>query len=340
MFESLGRGWKMIMASIRMGLEDKRLIIPSIITVFNNFLFGILMLVFGSKLASGGAASGQQLMRNSHNLVQHLDPAKLLHGGNLNSFMDPSNMANVASSVGGGVSSELGFSTAFIVALWWLLNRYLEGVTTAMAYSHLTSGPGSGKFSLACKAVAESAWPLVQLGMATFLANCLSNFLKNRQTNVNANPAMGFGLMSLLGGMVQIFWTLAGHLILPAIVIEGSSFTGALKRADKIASGSLLTIGFGEVGIDQVALFSTTLMGALGIAIGGYAYVSGTLASVAFFAAMFIWGCLVVLMTAAFMYIRTAFYTCLYVWAIEAEAVHSIEGRKVAPPAPLAAVLA
>lgn len=336
MFESLGRGWKMIMASIRMGLEDKRLLIPSIITVFNNFLFGILLLVFGSKIATGGAATGQQLMHNSHNLMQHLDPSKLLHGSNLNGFMDPGGIASVAGSVGGGVNGELGFTAAFLMALWWLLNRYLEGVTTAMAYSHLTAGPGSGKFSLACKAVAESAWPLIQLGMATFVANYLVKFLKNRQPN----PAAGFGLMNLLGGMVQIFWTLAGHLLLPAIVIEGSSFTGAMKRADKIASGSLLTIGFGEVGIDQVALFSTTLMGAIGIAIGGYAYVSGTLASIAFFAAMFIWGCLVVLMTAAFMYIRTAFYTCLYVWAIEAEAVHSIEGRKVAPPAPLAAALA
>ena len=63
--------------------------------------------------------------------------------------------------------------------------------------------------------------------------------------------------------MIQIFWTLAGHLLLPAIVIEGCSFLGALKRADKIATGNLLTIGFGEVGIDQVALFVNSLVGGL-----------------------------------------------------------------------------
>jgi hypothetical protein len=217
-----------------------------------------------------------------------------------------------------------------------LINRFLEGVTTAMAYSHLTAGPGSGRFSLACKAVWDSAWPLIQLGMATFLANYIVRFLKNRQ----ANPGAGFGLMGLLGGIVQIFWTLAGHLLLPAIVIEGTTFFGAMKRADKIASGNLLTIGFGEVGIDKVTDFSMMLMGALGVAIFGYAYVSGTLASIAFFSAMFIWACSVIFMTAAFMYIRTAFYTCLYVWAVEAEAVRSIDGHKVAPPAPLAAALA
>lgn len=329
-FDSLGRGWKMIKASIRMGFEDRRLLIPSLITVFNNFLFAILICATGAKVATGGSA-GQQLMH-----LKHIDPTRLLHGGELNGFMDPSGMANVASSVTGGINGEICFSTAVLIAVWWLTNRFLEGVTTAMAYSHLTAGPGSGRFSLACKAVLDSAWPLVQLGMATFVANYIARWLRNKQNNGN----MGFGLMGFLGGMLQIFWTLAGHLLLPAIVIEGCSFTGALKRADKIASGSLFTIGFGEVGIDQVANMSTVLMGALGTAIVGYAYASGTLASIAFFAAIFAWGCAVVFMTAMFMYIRTAFYTCLYVWAIEAEAVHEVERRKVAPPAPLAAALA
>jgi hypothetical protein len=327
MFESLGRGWKMIMASIRMGLEDKRLLIPSLITVFNNFIFGILIFADGLRIASGGAATGRQLVHGS--LKQG---AKMFSSGDFSGLMDPGNMANS----GNGITGELCFSTLALVAIWWLLNRALEGVTTAMAYSHLTSGPGSGKFSLACKAVAESAWPLIQLGMATAAANLLAKFLKNKQNNATTS----FGLMGFLGGIVQIFWTLAGHLLLPAIVIEGCSFPGALKRADKIASGNLLTIGFGEVGIDEVAKISTYLMGGVMMTIFGYAYVSGTLASPAFLVALFIWGCLVVFMTAAFMYIRTAFYTCLYVWAIEAEAVHEIERRKVVPPAPLAAALA
>ena len=150
---------------------------------------------------------------------------------------------------------------------------------------------------------------------------------------------MGFGF-GFLAGMIQIFWTLAGHLLLPAIVIEGCSFINAMKRADKIATGNLLTIGFGEVGIDKVAQFIMLLMGGLGIFIFGYSYVSGLLASAAFLGAMFLWFCLVVFTTAAFMYIRSAFYTCLYVWAIEAEAVTEMERRKVAPPAPLAAALA
>jgi hypothetical protein len=245
--------------------------------------------------------------------------------------MDQSGLGSFFSNING----EVCWSAAALFAVWWLINRFLEGVTTAMVYSHLTAGPKSGKFSLAARAVLDSAWALILLGVTTFIANRIARFLKNRQ----GATTMGFGL-GFLAGIIQIFWTLAGHLILPAIVIEGCGFMAALKRADKIASGSLLTIGFGEVGIDKVGDFSTALMGALGIGIFGYAYTSGMLGSMLFLSAAFAWVCLVVVMTASFMYIRSAFYTCLYVWAVESEAATVTERRKVAPPAPLAAALA
>ena len=74
MFESLGRGWKMIMASVRMGLEDKRLLIPSLITVFNNFFFAILIFGTGAKIANSGAAAGQQFMHKGQIfLAKHLE---------------------------------------------------------------------------------------------------------------------------------------------------------------------------------------------------------------------------------------------------------------------------
>ncbi len=333
MFESLGRGWKMIKASIRMGFEDKRLLLPSIMTVFVNFFFGLLLYADGSKLMTSGSQAGQHIASSTRHLIRHMDPNQLMHlsnGGGINGFMEQSGLSAMASNVDG----PLCWSAAFLVAVWWLVNRFLEGVTTAMVYSHLTEGPGSGKFKLAAKAVLDSAPALICLGIATFLANTFAKWLKGKQ-----NTGMGFGL-GFLAGMVQIFWTLAGHLLLPAIVIEGCGFFAALKRADKIATGNLLTIGFGEVGIDKVAQFVMFLMGAVGIGIFGYAYVSGLLASIAFIGAMFLWFCAVVFTTAAFMYIRSAFYTCLYVWAIEAEAVTEMERRKVAPPAPLAAALA
>jgi hypothetical protein len=249
--------------------------------------------------------------------------------------MEQSGINSAFSSIDG----QLCWSAAIILAIGWLINKFLEGVTTAMVYSHLTEGPGSGKFKLAIKAVLDSAPALIWLGVVTFLANTVARWLKNKQTATGGSPGFSLGL-GFLAGMIQIFWTLAGHLLLPAIVIEGCSFKGAIKRADKIASGNLLTIGFGEVGLDQVIMFTNLLVGALGVAILGYAYVSGLLLSALFFGAAFLWFCLVVFNTAAFMYIRSAFYTCLYVWAIEAEAVAEIDRRKITLPGPLAAALA
>ena len=53
----------------------------------------------------------------------------------------------------------------------------------------------------------------------------------------------------------------------------------------------------------------------------------------------FAWAGLVLLVTALSIYIRSAFYTCLYVWAITAEEVEEAMRADVAPPAPLAAAL-
>jgi len=52
------------------------------------------------------------------------------------------------------------------------------------------------------------------------------------------------------------------------------------------------------------------------------------------------WAGLVVAITALSIYIRAAFYTCLYVWAIDAEAVRLTERKRVRAPEPLAAALA
>ena len=49
------------------------------------------------------------------------------------------------------------------------------------------------------------------------------------------------------------------------IVIEGTSFWGALKRADRIAQGNLLTIGVGEVGVDVICRITTGLVYLMGV---------------------------------------------------------------------------
>jgi len=342
MFDSLGRGLRMIWASIRMGWQDKRLLVPSLITVFTNFLFGTLLLYQGMLIFHNDNDVQSPPMRHNvrHHLGHHalspaeLDPMRItgLGGMNgLNGVLDQGSWAEQAVSA----KSDNIWLGATIACIWWLTSMFFEGVTIALVYSHLTEGPGSGKISLACQAVLSSMIPIIELGIVTLIARKLVGFLRGKQGGGVFGMSFGF-----LVGIIQVFWTIAGHLIMPAIVIEGSSFWGSLKRADKIASGNLLTIGFGEVGVDAISGVCT--MGVSFLGIGGlwYGTYAGLLQDQLFLIGAFVWACTAVLVIASFLYIRAAFYTCLYVWAIEAEAATIYDNESVRPPAPLAHALA
>jgi hypothetical protein len=337
MFESLGRGLKMISASIRLGWQDNRLLLPSILTVLTNFIFGILLAYQGMVFYQNGSVTAKQVAgsQQGHALIKQFQSGNFNQLTELNGAFDQSGWGTQAVETGG----EAAGASMIIMALWWLTNRFLEGVTTALVYSHLTEGPGSGKFSIACRAVFSSLPWIVCFGAATFLANNFCKFLKGKGATSGLSTGFSF-TWGFLANIVQIFWTLAGHLILPAIVIEGATFLGALKRADKIASGNLLTIGFSEICVLEMSRFASFAVYAIGLAGFAYASSAGLLHTYTFMLATVLWACLVVFTTALSVYIRAAFYTCLYVWAIEAEAVGSLERHHVRPPAPLAAALA
>jgi hypothetical protein len=352
----------MIWSSIKMGLQDQRLLWPSILTVFTNFFFGFILIYFGEQKfpglgekASNLAAVGQHAARGSHHLLehggpqlmhggqqllQHVDPSRVLGMGGLNGPLDMSGFQAMSGQVSDTLTSQASLGVLGIMCVWWLTNRFLEGVTTALTYSHLTEGPGSGRFLTACRAVLESLPAIIMLGAVTFIARNIAKFMRKKR----GAGVFGFGV-NFLAGIVEVFWTLAGHLILPAIVIEGSSFIGALKRADRIASGNLLTIGVGEVGVDGICRLVSWLTYLAGVALGGAAYYASTVHHVVIPPALIGlgvlgWGAMVIVVTSFSIYIRAAFYTCLYVWAIESEAVAVSERVRVAPPGPLAAALA
>jgi hypothetical protein len=330
----------MIYASIKMGWQDKRLLLPSVLTVFTNFFFAIVLMIEAKqKMGGAGAGIAGQLAAAPGALMNHAKHGDMLAMTGLNGTMDQSGF-NAMSSIGGVMGSETTLLVTCIVSVWWLTNRFLEGVTTALVYSHLTEGPGSGRFSSACQAVLTSLPAIVMLGAVTLVAKKLAGWMRDKR----GTGIFGFG-MNFLAGIVEVFWTLAGHLILPAIVIEGTSFWGALKRADKIAQGNLLTIGVGEVGVDLICRAVSGLVYVVGMTgfggawylnTQGMAAISGPVIIVAGLA----WASLVVLVTAMSLYIRASFYTCLYVWAIEAESVEEHERHHVSAPAPLAAALA
>ena len=327
MLESFTRGFRMIWASIKMGWQDKRLMIPSIVTVFTNLLFSCIFFLDGIKPTHGmlgGAPSAGSV-------------GSMLGTSQLNG---PGDMSGIGSfnweSMSGLFTTDNIIIVTSLMMVWWLTNRIMEGITSALVYSHLTEGKGTGKFSEAIGAVFQSLPAIIVLGMATFAAKKIAGFLRKG----SGGGMLGVGF-NMLAGMVEIFWTLAGHLILPAIVIEGCSFWGGLKRADKIAQNSLLTIGVGEVGVEVICRLTTWLVYLSGgVLLGGALYTQVNLLSPAAIIGALIFASVLVVVTALSIYIRSAFYTCLYVWALEAESVEESERVKVKAPAPLAAALA
>jgi hypothetical protein len=346
MFESLGRGLRMIWASVRMGWQDKRLLMPSLLMVFTNFLFGTLLLSQCALVIPHDDQGVPHLQAPEHQMSPNRGRHLLVHQKGSFNPMDISKLAqmnglNSTFDQGGWATQVISgnhdnfFIGAAVAGLWWLTTMFFEGVTIALVYSHLTEGAGSGKMSIACDAVLTSMPAIIQLGLVTVIAKRVVGFLRGKRGGGPFGLSFGF-----LVGIIQVFWTIASHLILPAIVIERSSFWGALKRADKIASGNLLTIGFGEVGVDAISAVCTWGVGLLGVAGLWYGSYVGIAHDTFFLVGAFLWACLAVIVIASFLYIRAAFYTCLYVWAIEAESATVHTREHVRPPAPLAHALA
>ncbi len=333
MFDSIGRGFRLIWASIRMGWHDKRLLLPSVITVISNIFFAILLFVQAKTHFGGNSEAANSFAKQGQGLLQGgADMANKMQMFGLNGPMDPTGMGSSMNAM----SSDTALAVTGILCIWWLTNRFLEGVTTALVYSHLTEGRGSGRFSTAAAAVLTSLPAIIMLGAATLIAKRIAGWLRHKR---GAGGVFGFGF-NFLAGIIEVFWTLAGHLILPAIVIEGTSFWGAMKRADKMAQGNLLTIGVGEVGVDMICKIFTGVVYGIGVAgFGGAWYLGTGFTSAPVLMMAFAWAGLVLLVTALSIYIRSAFYTCLYVWAITAEEVEEAMRADVAPPAPLAAAL-
>jgi len=137
----------------------------------------------------------------------------------------------------------------------------------------------------------------------------------------------------VVGGIVDRVWAVLTFLILPAIVLEDLPLTKAANRARDLHARGLLGIAVGEIG---VVLLSKVIgfIGALAAAgIGVWLFFAGAIGPVLAIAA----GALVLAVVMAFTsYIRTAYYTCLFLWAVETETA----GEQAVVPRPIATALA
>lgn len=132
---------------------------------------------------------------------------------------------------------------------------------------------------------------------------------------------------------VDRMWTVAMLLAIPVIIIEDASFRQAVSRVKSLHRQSLVQIMVGEVGIEVLARLLA--IAAVAIGLGPLMLMSTPASSVLFFV-MIGWAIVVVMVASVLLwYVRTSFYTCVYLWAVATEEA----GSAVPMPAPLESVM-
>jgi len=126
-----------------------------------------------------------------------------------------------------------------------------------------------------------------------------------------------------------------------------SNLKDGIKRASQIVQDNLLLVGISTVGVKTVTGLIGFGLGLTGAIIGsalGFGIISlfgGTTVTlgmvIGIVAGLLVFFIFVMIATVINTYTSTAYHTCLYLWARDAEKAESVD--RVSAPAPLAAVL-
>ncbi|MBC7878069.1 MAG: hypothetical protein H7Y59_12945 [Anaerolineales bacterium] len=231
---------------------------------------------------------------------------------------------------------------SILVFAQFVVTYVFSGMTVYLIYGYLTHG--DGHMDKAWAIVRRDFFDILTLAAASTAVNMLRS-LANR-----SNRGIAGNLARSATSLLQVLWTEAAYLILPAMVIDDLNLKNGMQRVLNITKENLLLIGISTVGVRFVTGLISFLFGLLGFAIGfavggGAAYLSGgstALSIVGIVIGALIFFAFVMVANVFGSYTSTAYHTCLYIWARDVETAKA-EGRveqKVAAPAPLAAALA
>lgn len=243
-----------------------------------------------------------------------------------------------AGRVGQAILAVMG---AFLVFINFVITYVFSGMTAYLIYEYLTQG--NGRMSTAWSIVRRDFFDLVTLAAVSTGVNLLKNAArKNRRGGIAA------GLISAAAGLLEVLWTEAAYLILPAMVIEDMNLSNAAKRVAQIVKENLLLVGVSTVGVRAVTGLIGFVLGLGGAVLGfvvGYGLIAllgtsalGLVLGIGFGVLIF----LIFTMVASVIstYTSTAYHTCLYLWARNVEVAQKADQPiQVTAPAPLAAVL-
>ena len=204
----------------------------------------------------------------------------------------------------------------------FLISFFCSGMTVNMIDVHLKGGtPTLGE---GARDAAKNFPAIVVLSLISTVVNAIASAARDNKSIVGR----------IIAGIIEAVWTTLALLLLPAIIIEDAGFGQAMRRVRAIHKGNLLLIGVGEVGVRAVLNligFAWMLL-TFGVVYLSFTAFSGTTALVLAFT---LGGTLLALFSAFSTYLRMAYYTCLYLWAVEVEA----KGQDAPAPLPLAIAL-
>ncbi|MFP3902847.1 MAG: DUF6159 family protein [Armatimonadota bacterium] len=212
--------------------------------------------------------------------------------------------------------------TVIFVFGGYILSYFLTAMTVNMVDAHLRGQ--DAQLGVAFADARQNILAIIWLAVVATVVNMLTSAMRKKQRG---------GLSDLAADAIDKAWLVASYLLLPIIIIEDVPFSTATKRATKLHGQSVIQVVVGEVGL-------TILQKVLGFVLFIIGVVPAVLAyfiSPALLVFGIGWAVMVIVFTTAFMmYLRTAFYTCVYLWAAANEAA----GQDVAAPEPLERAMA
>ena len=233
---------------------------------------------------------------------------------------------------------------ALMVFVNFVVTYVFSGMTAYLIFGYLSEG--DGRMDKAWAIVKRDFFDLLTLAAASTAVNMLKSLAQRRNQRGGGNILASLARSAT--GLLEVLWTEASFLILPAMVIDDLNLKNGARRVWEITKNNLLLIGISTVGVRAVTGLISFVLGVIGAAIGfgvGYGLiavlgtgVAGLVIGIGLGAMIFFAFVLVASVIGS--YTGIAYHTCLYIWARDAEKAQ-VAGQpiQVAAPAPLAAVL-
>ncbi|MCC6299032.1 MAG: hypothetical protein IT314_07020 [Anaerolineales bacterium] len=301
--QSFSRGWSFLKQAWSMAFKDKDLLKPSIYALIVGMIVSVIGIIpiIGVAVLLGDSQFGQILM---------------------------------------GVLSLL------MIFVQYVITYLFSAMTVYLIYGYLAEG--DGRMDKAWAVVRRDFFDILSLALVSTVVTWFRNATRNNRGRNNLFAGIATGILRAFGGVLEALWLETSYLVLPAMVIDDLNLKNGLQRIWNITKSNLLLIGITFVGVRWVTGLIGFAFGMVGFVIafaigGGAVYITrdfGVVSIIAIAVGIFIFFAFVMVASVVTSYTNTAYHTCLYLWAREAEKAQTAgQDIHVAAPAPLAAVL-